>query len=351
MKRFSPPSPSPPSSPLRPWRSRPPTPLPPEVASGVAQKPAVHAKRQMVVAANPYAADAGIAVLRDGGNAADALVAVQAMLGLVEPQSSGSAAAASSPGTTPATSTLTTFDARETAPAAATPQSVPRRRRQAARLLRRGGRRPLGRRARHAAAARNGAQALRQEAVGRSCSQPAIELSESGFRSRRGCNTSIAEDVGRLDQQPATRAYFFDAAGAPLAAGHGCSRNQPYAETLQAIAARRRRRVLQGQDRRRYRGGGHRPSDQSGRPQPRRPRRLPGQGAAGRLRALSRLRGLRHGTALLRRADDRPDPRHGRAVRHRDARPGRSREPGASSATRPASPSPTASATSPTAIS
>ena len=43
----------------------------------------------MVVAANPYAADAGLAVLRAGGNAADALIAVQAVLGLVEPQSSG----------------------------------------------------------------------------------------------------------------------------------------------------------------------------------------------------------------------------------------------------------------------
>ena len=65
---------------------------------------------------------------------------------------------------------------------------------------------------------------------------PAIELSEDGFNVSAWLNTSIAEDLGRLDQQPSTRAYFFDAAGAPLAAGTLLI-NQPYAETLQAIAA------------------------------------------------------------------------------------------------------------------
>ena len=43
----------------------------------------------MVVTANPYASDVGANILRRGGTAADALVAVQAVLGLVEPQSSG----------------------------------------------------------------------------------------------------------------------------------------------------------------------------------------------------------------------------------------------------------------------
>ncbi|MDH4167722.1 MAG: gamma-glutamyltransferase, partial [Gammaproteobacteria bacterium] len=40
-----------------------------------------------VVAANPIAVEAGLEVLRAGGGAADAAVAVQAALGLVEPQS------------------------------------------------------------------------------------------------------------------------------------------------------------------------------------------------------------------------------------------------------------------------
>src|SRR5262245_25566169 len=47
---------------------------------------------------------------------------------------------------------------------------------------------------------------------------------------------SIAGDIGRLDQQPSTRAYFFDPAGAPLKPGT-VLRNPAYAATLQEIAA------------------------------------------------------------------------------------------------------------------
>ena len=46
-------------------------------------------KSYMVVTANPYASRAGCDVLKAGGTAVDAAVAVQAVLGLVEPQSSG----------------------------------------------------------------------------------------------------------------------------------------------------------------------------------------------------------------------------------------------------------------------
>ena len=53
----------------------------PPVAQALAQP--------FVVAANPLAAEAGLAVLRRGGSAVDAAVAIQAMLSLVEPQSSG----------------------------------------------------------------------------------------------------------------------------------------------------------------------------------------------------------------------------------------------------------------------
>jgi len=49
----------------------------------------VIAPHAMVSAANPLAANAGLTVLRAGGSAIDAAVAVQAVLGLVEPQSSG----------------------------------------------------------------------------------------------------------------------------------------------------------------------------------------------------------------------------------------------------------------------
>ena len=49
----------------------------------------VNAENWMISAANPHAVAAGADVLRRGGTAADALVAVQIVLGLVEPQSSG----------------------------------------------------------------------------------------------------------------------------------------------------------------------------------------------------------------------------------------------------------------------
>jgi gamma-glutamyltranspeptidase/glutathione hydrolase len=80
---------------------------------------AAAAERQMVVAAHPLAADAGIEVLRDGGNAVDAMVAIQAVLGLVEPQSSGLGGGAFLVYYDAASGELTTFDGRETAPQAA----------------------------------------------------------------------------------------------------------------------------------------------------------------------------------------------------------------------------------------
>ena len=64
-------------------------PAAPEPASGFRSKKLVSAKTYMVVTANPYASKAGCEVLKKGGSAVDAAVAVQAVLGLVEPQSSG----------------------------------------------------------------------------------------------------------------------------------------------------------------------------------------------------------------------------------------------------------------------
>lgn len=61
----------------------------PEAASGWSAKPGWHATRQMVVAAHPLAADAGLGMLRAGGSALDAAIAAQLVLGVVEPQSSG----------------------------------------------------------------------------------------------------------------------------------------------------------------------------------------------------------------------------------------------------------------------
>ncbi|WP_371134646.1 gamma-glutamyltransferase family protein [Phenylobacterium sp.] len=75
----------------------------------------------MVSAANPLAVDAGLKVLRAGGSAVDAAVAVQAVLGLVEPQSSGLGGGAFMTYYDSATRQVTAFNGRETAPAGATP--------------------------------------------------------------------------------------------------------------------------------------------------------------------------------------------------------------------------------------
>ena len=74
-----------------------------------------------VAAANPLAAEAGMAVLRAGGSAVDAAVAIQAVLGLVEPQSSGLGGGAFLMHYDAETGAVTAWDGRETAPAAATP--------------------------------------------------------------------------------------------------------------------------------------------------------------------------------------------------------------------------------------
>jgi gamma-glutamyltranspeptidase / glutathione hydrolase len=75
----------------------------------------------MVAAANPLAVDAGLEVLRAGGSAVDAAVAVQAVLGLVEPQSSGLGGGAFLVHYDAETGTVSAYNGRETAPAAATP--------------------------------------------------------------------------------------------------------------------------------------------------------------------------------------------------------------------------------------
>lgn len=74
-----------------------------------------------VVTANPLATDAGMAVLRRGGSAVDAALAVQAMLSLVEPQSSGIGGGAFLTWYDGKAGTVTVYDGRETAPAGVTP--------------------------------------------------------------------------------------------------------------------------------------------------------------------------------------------------------------------------------------
>jgi gamma-glutamyltranspeptidase/glutathione hydrolase len=207
----------------------------PEPATGLEAKRPVTAGRHMVAAANPIAARAGLEVLQDGGSAADALVAIQAVLGLVEPQSSGLGGGAFLTWYDAKGGTVTTFDGRETAPGAASPD-----------LFMGSDGKPLG----FFDAVIGGRSVgvpgvpLLLETVHsrygkkpwQELFQPAIELAEEGFAVSPRLSAMVAADKDRMHGDPASRAYFFDAAGMALPAGT-MLRNPDYAASLEAIAA------------------------------------------------------------------------------------------------------------------
>ena len=112
----------------------------PEQGSGLNAQQLVHAQKFMAASANPLATEAGYEVLKQGGSAIDAMIAMQTTLSLVEPQSSGLGGGAG---------------------------PVSRQSRQAAGIHAGGGGRPLGGHARCAQADGRCAQTLRQIAVGR----------------------------------------------------------------------------------------------------------------------------------------------------------------------------------------
>ncbi|MGF1475681.1 MAG: gamma-glutamyltransferase [Geminicoccaceae bacterium] len=188
----------------------------------------------MVAAANPLAAQAGFNVLEAGGSAADAAVAIQMVLGLVEPQSSGIGGGAFLVYWDAANKTLTTLDGREKAPAAADPDY----------FLSEDGE-PLefwdavvGGRSVGVPGTVKLMETLHQT-YGRqdwaSLLAPAIELAENGFEVSPRLNESIAE-ARELDAFDMTEAYFFTEQGEPLPAGERLT-NQAYADTLKGIAA------------------------------------------------------------------------------------------------------------------
>jgi len=93
----------------------------PEIDTGRVEREAATARRHMVAAADPHAVAAGVEILRAGGSAADAAIAVQLVLGLTEPQSSGLGGGAFVLHWAEKARRVRTYDARETAPAAAKP--------------------------------------------------------------------------------------------------------------------------------------------------------------------------------------------------------------------------------------
>ena len=204
----------------------------PEAASGVTEKVLVRAKSQMVVAAHPLAAEAGREILRAGGNAIDAMVTVQLVLGLVEPQSSGLGGGAFLVHYDAGSQKLETVDGRETAPAGATPKLFLDENGQPLKFLGAvvGGRSvgtPGTVRLLEDTHRRHGALAWRRVV------QPAIDLARKGFAVTPRLNSLLSGDETLL-QSPTLKAYFFDAGGKPWPVGHVLV-NEAYAETLEKI--------------------------------------------------------------------------------------------------------------------
>ncbi len=188
----------------------------------------------MVAAANPLAVEAGAAVLREGGTAADAMVTVQAVLGLVEPQSSGLGGGAFLVWYDATSGTVTTLDGRETAPLAVTPT-----------LFQTDDGEPMGfwdAVVGGRSVGTPGTPMLMEEAHARwgrvewgGLFQTAISLAEEGFTVSERLASSIAGGADRLQTFKATADYFF-LNGQALQAGDTLV-NAEYANTLRLIAA------------------------------------------------------------------------------------------------------------------
>jgi len=196
----------------------------------------------------PQSAQAGCAVLQRGGSAVDAAVAAQMVLGLVEPQSSGLGGGAFLLHYDARRNTVTSYDGRETAPAAATEDYL--------RYVSESEHAPPApvKGAPEAPAAFN---ALRQS--GRSVGtpgvlrmlelayrdhgrlpwpqllQPAIHLAAHGFAIGGRLADAIAGAQALLHTDPEAAAYFLQPDGSPKPRG-SLLRNPAYAATLQTLA-------------------------------------------------------------------------------------------------------------------
>ena len=204
----------------------------PEMGTGFQEKPGWATREFAVAAANPLATDAGFQIIEAGGSAVDAAVAVQMVLTLVEPQSSGIGGGAFLLHWNG--SEVTAYNGRETAPAAATEE-----------LFLVDG---TGEALPFAQAVRSGLSvgvpgtvAMLETAHARygllpwaSLFEPAITLAEEGFRISPRLHGLLEADQS-LRQDPIARALYYDDAGDPHPVGYNL-RNPALAEILRRIA-------------------------------------------------------------------------------------------------------------------
>ena len=193
----------------------------------------VFAKNWMVSVANPHAAAAGARVLSEGGTAADAMVAVQAVLGLVEPQSSGIGGGAFLVWYDSKSGEITTLDGRETAPLAATPRLFQNENGERLKFWDAvvGGRSvgvpgtPALMEAAHKRWGQNSWNSLFSEA---------IDLADNGFAVSPRLAALVARDAERLGRFSDTADYFFPNEQ-PLVEGHLLT-NPAYADLMRRMA-------------------------------------------------------------------------------------------------------------------
>ena len=193
----------------------------------------VFAKNWMVSVANPHAAAAGARVLSEGGTAADSMVAVQAVLGLVEPQSSGIGGGAFLVWYDSKSGEITTLDGRETAPLAATPRLFQNENGERLKFWDAvvGGRSvgvpgtPALMEAAHKKWGQNSWNSLFSEA---------IDLADNGFAVSPRLAALVARDAERLGRFSDTADYFFPNEQ-PLVEGHLLT-NPAYADLMRRMA-------------------------------------------------------------------------------------------------------------------
>ncbi len=217
----------------------------PEAATGVLKKVRVDGKSSMVVSANPLASAAGAKMLAEGGSATDAAIAMQLMLGLVEPQSSGIGGGLFMLHFAGKERQLQTIDGRETAPKAAHPDWFMEH----GKVLdwRRAyvGGKSVG----SPGVIRALAKAHQQwgQLPWASLFQPAIAAAEQGFivSPRLAMLLDIYQDGG-LSHFAASKDYFYPQ-GKALQAGQ-LLKNPAYAATLRRIAKEGEKAFYQGEN-------------------------------------------------------------------------------------------------------
>lgn len=201
-------------------------------------------REAMVAAADPLAVEAGLEILREGGSAVDAAIAVALTLGLVEPESSGVGGGGLLVHYRASDRAIEAYDGREWAPAGARPDM----------FLQADGQ-PMPFEIAQASGLSIGTPslvamlAMAHDTHGRlpwaRLMQPAIRLSEEGFVIGPRLARSLQTYATRFANDPQARSIYLDAQGQPWPQGHRL-RNPEYARSLRAIAEQGPRALTQG---------------------------------------------------------------------------------------------------------